>query len=74
MTTSTSIIEKHYDVDAETAILIQVAVKLRSSSSFQSLEEYETESKENVIRHALHAYGLTEEILNRMIKKLIIAC
>ncbi len=74
MTTSTSIIEKHYDVDAETTILIQVASKLRSSSTFQSLEEYETDAKERVIRHFLHPYGLTTAVLNRMIRKLIIAC
>lgn len=74
MTTSTSIIEKHYDVDAETTLLIQVASRLRSSSTFQSLEEHETDAKERVIRHVLHAYCLPEVILNRMIKRLIIAC
>lgn len=73
LTTPISIIEKHYDMDWETGILVRVSANLRASSTFQSLEDYEIEAKERVIRHFLSSYGLPTRILTRLVRKLIMA-
>jgi hypothetical protein len=72
-TTPIPVIEKHFGIDQETGILVRVSADLRASSAFQSLEDHEIDAKKRMIMHHLHNYGLPTSILNRIVRKLMMA-
>lgn len=65
-----SIIEKHFDMDQETALLVRISADLRISPTFQSLEDSETDARLRVIEHYLKPYGLNTDTYNRIAHKL----